>query len=757
MAIRDEASTTIYANQWGRTRAEGDASGIFLNTYTSPADSATQVFHTALDLGLPWPVMPGDPFIHNPEYAGWVDTDTMSSKGLLAAVAGFFHISSIYAAANERGDLLVSGIKGTDQPSFQNWVYGLAGPGPCQQPPPPGGGTPCIFQRAVVSTLDDVGRPVVTTSLAAPGPNSPYSAVGLSDGTVRILNENLRTVGIFTVPSGSCCQAPVTALAWDPSGSGKLAVGAMTKGSAGFVITVNSDGSVAPSYATWDQVGTDSLVTVPLSVAWGLDANKNPVVGYGVNNARLMLVNPSSGTTTATYTYANVTGAATNVTAVPRVDGTSGGDDWAVTVQPGTDITTADGTLIRFTGTTGAEQVLRPASGSDDGTLLKSLDDFRSWFPGWKLSSAAFGANNTGEPLDVSLYARPESGYGCWFSPQLPKDPQTPPENPPLVQFPTDVTLPAGGLDENFVVGALTSGSQGKCNAGDETSTRRGYVVLTPESSQQTASGPASTRPDDALIVNLTMNSNPLSYDLSDTSGGPISLSTTTSVPSDYPIGPYGQLVMTVNEPAQPSPVAAPTIVKAVQLNNPVGAEPQARVPHRRRADVMEGSRRRRGSAAGPVPAAAGPGHRRPAGRRPREGLDHRRAVHAGGHAEPVRHGGRRELGGHLRERGHHQSERLLLLGERQRAGLHPAAGNRRGAGLLAHHPGSTTQPGDTDRGPGQYQRQAGEDQRHHGVRRSERGRPGATAGPGQRQWGRCSRPATRPTGWCTTATAAAT
>ncbi len=555
-AIRDEASVNIGNQDYGgRTRVEGDANGnIYLNTYAPPDAGGTQLFHLPIDLNVPWATLPGDPFITDPQYDLFVEdySDGLSGACRLcfASLADTFHINTVYTAGNS--SLYVSGIKGNSVDTFGNWLYWLGGFGPCD-------GQACVFHRALLSTFDPAtGRPVVTTALAAPFIGERYLAVGLSDGRVLIMDGDLNQVATFTVPHESCCQESITSLAWDPSGSGKLAIGAMGKGPAGYVITVDATkGTISPTYATWDQSGTDNLTTVPLSVAWGKDANGNPILGWGVNNQRLMLASPTTGGTTATYTFSDITGGVSNVNAVPRIDGTSGGDDWAVTVQPGSDIGAAEGALVRFTGTAGAQVVLRPPSGSDDGMLLKSLDDFRSWFPGWVLGVVQFADNETGGPLNIQLYARPEQGYGCWYTPALSFPAPIPPGG---------VVLPPGSpgnQNDYAVVGAYTSGTVtsgskgGGCNAGDVTSTRRGYLVVSP----------GANRPDDALIVNLTMNDSPLTYDVTDTSGGPITVTGSESL-QPFGLGPYRELDLSFTAPAQPTPTAAPTILNAVQLNN---------------------------------------------------------------------------------------------------------------------------------------------------------------------------------------------
>ena len=103
---------------------------------------------------------------------------------------------------------------------------------------------------------------------------TPYLAVGLSDGGVQIYNvsnpSSPQLTGTFTgMATGDDSQTPPTALAWDPSGSGLLAIGVISWANEGFVVQVNSDGSLPGSWLTWSQQGGTSLEPVVLSAAFG--------------------------------------------------------------------------------------------------------------------------------------------------------------------------------------------------------------------------------------------------------------------------------------------------------------------------------------------------------------------------------------------------------------------------------------------------------------------------------------------------------
>ena len=181
-------------------------------------------------------------------------------------------------------------------------------------------------------------RAIQVTSLAAGYiGGTPYLAVGLSDTGVQIYNVNnpsspqlTDTFEGMATPDGS--QTPPTALAWDPSGSGLLAVGVMSWADEGFFVQINGSGKVQPNWLAWNQHGGAGLGTVPFAAAFGQRQDGTPVVAFGMNNG-VQLVDPTaSGAETGAL--AQFSGAATiAINSIPRFDGSSGGSDFAVSYQ----------------------------------------------------------------------------------------------------------------------------------------------------------------------------------------------------------------------------------------------------------------------------------------------------------------------------------------------------------------------------------------------------------------------------------------
>ena len=60
---------------------------------------------------------------------------------------------------------------------------------------------------------------------------------------------------------GDGSPTPVTALAWDPSGSGRLAIGLYDIGNLGYGVQVNSNGTLVPGWTTWSLQGGIDLAT----------------------------------------------------------------------------------------------------------------------------------------------------------------------------------------------------------------------------------------------------------------------------------------------------------------------------------------------------------------------------------------------------------------------------------------------------------------------------------------------------------------
>ena len=143
------------------------------------------------------------------------------------------------------------------------------------------------------------------TSLAAGNVNgTPYLAVGLSDTGVQIYNvsdpSSPRLTGTFGgMATGDGPQTPPTAMAWDPSGSGLLAVGVISWSNLGFFVAINDDGSVPTTWGTWSfqgfVVGCRRAVG---GVRTGPDGSA--VVAFGLSDGTVRIVDPRPSGTTGT-------------------------------------------------------------------------------------------------------------------------------------------------------------------------------------------------------------------------------------------------------------------------------------------------------------------------------------------------------------------------------------------------------------------------------------------------------------------------
>ena len=567
-ALRDEAVLPYLSLTYQqRARAEGDPTGTYLNTYNPPALQGTRVGHVPTDLALAPTSMNADdglPLPGNAVFEKFTNLDTLACENCLSNIAEAYHIRTLYTAPNlnagpNGGEVYLAGTKGSTPDTFQSFVYNVDFERGCAA-------LQCNVEAAQLPEINPAGvgrAQSVTALITGVFDGDQIVVVGTNDGLVMVLDQDMRTLGSFQLPGGDCCQVVVDALALDPAGSGWLAVGAMNNGNIGYLFKLNDNGSFPGQWTTWERQGTDQLSTVPLSVAFGTLDNGSLVAAYGLTGGQLALIDPPTGNQIATYTFADTGPGVSTVNAVPRVDGTTGGSDWAVTLQAPGSFGAAKGALVRFTGTTGAALPLQPAapSGSPpiDNTLLGTIDEFRDWFPGYKMGTMSLD-NQSGEDVTVSLQSRSESQYGCWYAPPS----QT--AGAEIPQFPGNgISVPAGQQSTLYTIGAYTAGAQGLCGADDVSGDRRAYLVVTPTS-----------HPDDARIVNVLLNDN-YTIDVSDQTGGS---TTVTAAPGPVDeegcfefdgcvlAGPYAYTQFTLTGPGQPTPVTAPTIKSAIQLNN---------------------------------------------------------------------------------------------------------------------------------------------------------------------------------------------
>ena len=403
------------------------------------------------------------------------------------------------------------------------------------------------LQNQYQNSAGAIARAISVTSLAAGYVgSSPYLAVGLSDYGVQIYNVaggTPRPTSMFIgMATGDGSQTPPTALAWDPSGSGLLAVGVISWADEGFFVQVDGNGIAQPNWLAWAHHGTDALVPSPLSAAFGWRQDGSPVVAFGMSDGTLQLVDPKATGTGGAYPETNALavssagpGAIVAVNPIPRFDGTAGGSDYAVSYQQGSNVLAGAGALLRWDGTSSG-LTAQPVSAGSPNTVSPDWDSFRAWYPGIKEGRLQV-SNTSAEPITVALHASPNPGYGCWYAPSWADAPAFPPGG---------ITVAAGQSSAIYTMGAYTAGAQGGCAAAtDPTGAWLGYLVITP------VSHPADTR-----LVGLRLNRD-MTVDVTDQAGGSTTVSITNA---QNQLAAFGLWTVTVGTPPAPTPQPSPTV-----------------------------------------------------------------------------------------------------------------------------------------------------------------------------------------------------
>ncbi|MGO9386308.1 MAG: hypothetical protein ACLP4W_30695 [Mycobacterium sp.] len=540
-----------------RMRAETSS----LNIYDSPSRGGALLRSTLLDLAPApdsgvWNDTQGawgnnpPPGEYDYTWAQYGQESTQGCSGCFQTLWEAYHLNTIYLARNNDA-LFIAGTTGNvfdtygGDPAYQNLLYVVPPDGSCAS-------ASCAIRVALpnqwpwpAGALQDIVRAIGVTSLAAGYVGTvPYLAVGLSDGGVQIYNVSgtpqlTSTFGGMATPDGS--QTPPTALAWDPSGSGLLAVGVISWANEGFFVHVDRDGNVQPNWLTWAHQGGIALVPSPLCAAFGQRQDGSPVVAFGMTDATLQLVDPTgTGAPTNTLAASGPGPGGAGIIAVnpiPRLDGTAGGSDYAVSYQQELYDVLAGGYggLLRWDGTSSG-LTAQPVSAGSPNSVSPDWDSFREWYPGIK--EGRFQVSNTsGEPVTVGLQASPSPGYGCWYAPGWADAPAFPPGG---------ITLAAGQSSAIYTMGAYTAGASGGCAATDVTGGWLGYLTITP------VSHPADTR-----LVGLRLNRD-MTVDVADQAGGSATVSITNA---DNQLAAFGLWTVTVGTPPAPTPQPSPTVI----------------------------------------------------------------------------------------------------------------------------------------------------------------------------------------------------
>lgn len=521
-----------------RMRAEGTN----LNIYDSPSRGGTLLRSTPLDLAPAPDSGVYDAFgwrtsLYRYTWADYGQESPQSCLGCFQALWESYHLNTIYLARNN-DNLFLTGTTGNtfdDGTPYRNLLYVL---------PPDGSRASAICARYQVILPNQypadpdqgsggIVRAIGVTSLAAGYVDGvPYLAVGLSDGGVQIYNvagTPQLTSAFIGMATPDLSQTPPTTLAWDPSGSGLLAIGVISWANEGFFVQVNGNGIAQPDWLTWAHQGTDALVPSPLCAAFGQRLDGSPVVAFGMTDGTLQLVDPkATGPETNALAVSSAgPGAIVAVNPIPRLDGTVGGSDYAVSYQ-GSSVLAGTGGLLRWDGTSSGLTAQPVSAGSPD-TVSPDWDSFRAWYPGIK--EGRFQVSNTsGEPVTVALHASPSPGSGCWYAPGWADAPAFPAEG---------ITVPAGQASPIYTMGAYTAGANGGCAATDLTGGWLGYLVVTP------VSHPADTR-----LACLRLNRD-MTVDVTEQAGG----ATTVSVTSAHnQLAAFGLWTITVSTPPAPAP-----------------------------------------------------------------------------------------------------------------------------------------------------------------------------------------------------------
>jgi hypothetical protein len=527
-----------------------------LNIYDSPSRGGALLRSTPLDLacfpesGVYNAIFEGGPQDPVYEYT-WADYGHESSQtcqNCFHALWEAYHLNTIYLARNNDA-LFMAGTTGQEfdpdpySTPYRNLLYVLPPDGSCAS-------ASCAWYQVELpnqypsdADFSHIVRAVSVTSLAAGYVDTaPYLAVGLSDGGVQIYNVGNGTPQLTStfggMATGDGSQTPPTALAWDPSGSGLLAIGVISWANEGFFVQVDEAGIVQPNWLTWTHQGTDTLIPSPLCAAFGQRQDGSPVVAFGMSSdGTLRLVDPKATgpETNALAVSSAVGGAIVAVNPIPRFDGTVGGSDYAVSYQEGIlNVLAGTGGLLRWDGTSSG-LTAQPVSAGSPNTVSPDWNSFREWYPGIK--EGRFQVSNTsGEPVTVALQASSSPGYGCWYAPSWADAPALPPGG---------ITVAAGQSSALYTMGAFTAGAEGGCAATDPTGVWLGYLVITPVS-----------HPVDTRLVGLRLNRD-MTVDVADQAGGSTTVSITNAQNQK---AAFGLWTVTVGTPPAPTPQPSPAV-----------------------------------------------------------------------------------------------------------------------------------------------------------------------------------------------------
>lgn len=492
-----------------------------LNIYAPPGKGGGLLKSTPTDVAPPhattWPV-----------FATWGSENYQNCGGCFDALDAAYHFLTVFLAYDGT-NIYLTGYRGsgTAADPYANVLYVLAGDGSCASQACSLAHTDLNIHLSCTWTDSEpwryIDRAVATTALAVgKSGNATFVAVGGSDYGVGIYywnGANLYNTDNYTamaITSDPCTQTPITALAWDPRGSGLLAVGVTNWAYIGYFAKVAEVGGKITSSVTWGQIGglpNGYFGATPLSAAIGYRPNSTkPVVAFGLTDGSVRLLDPTTSNPTPVAQINNLPDAPVAIDPIPRLD-LSGTTDYAVALQVMGNVTSGYGVFLTDGGGSGLTRNIVGVDGSGNSvTITADFNAYRSWFPGYKQGRFTL-TNGSPYPVTVTLPQSSSSGKGCWFAPSWADGGQ---------QFPVSgVAIDPGGSAGPFSMGAYTAGSDGKCGGDPDehkSAVWRAYLVFTPGAGAADPGGgnvQAETR-----LVDVQLDPEDWSVSLTDQKGG---------------------------------------------------------------------------------------------------------------------------------------------------------------------------------------------------------------------------------------------
>ena len=514
--------------------------GSNLNIYAPPGKGGGLLKSTPTDVSPPHPTT-------WPVFATWGSENWQNCGGCFDALDAAYHFLTVFLAYDGT-NIYLTGYRGsgTAADPYANVLYVLAGDGSCASQVCSLGHTDLNIHLSCTWTDSEpwryIDRAVATTALAVgKSGNATFVAVGGSDYGVGIYYwnganlYNTDNYAAMAITSDPCTQTPITALAWDPRGSGLLAVGVTNWRYIGYFAQISEVGGKVTSSVTWGQIGglpNGYFGATPLSAAIGYRPNSTkPVVAFGLTDGSVRLLDPTTSNPTPVAQITNLPEAPVAIDPMPRLD-LSGTTDYAVALQVMSNVASGAGVFLTDGGGTTLTRNIVGVDGSGNSvTVTADFDSYRAWFPGYKQGRFTL-QNNSPYPVTVTLPQSSSSGKGCWFAPSWADGGQ---------QFPVSgVEIDPGGSAGPFSMGAYTAGSDGKCAADPDehkSAVWRAYLVFTPGAGAADPAGgnvQAETR-----LVDVQLDPEDWSVSLTDQKGGSLPVTKSAATGAGAALGAW--------------------------------------------------------------------------------------------------------------------------------------------------------------------------------------------------------------------------